>query len=87
MSPAHWEAARHFESACRSADPEHRGSRQRSTASLNGQGVAMMAELTTMELRDLSSLSQHLNTVTDELNTALKDIETRLNKLSLGVEA
>jgi len=47
----------------------------------------MMAELTTMELRDLSSLSQHLNTVTDELNTALKDIETRLNKLSLGVEA
>jgi hypothetical protein len=47
----------------------------------------MMAELTTMDLKDLSSLSQHLNSATDELNTALKDIETRLNKLSLGVEA
>jgi hypothetical protein len=47
----------------------------------------MMAELTTMELKDLSTLSEHLNTVTDELNTALKDVETRLNKLSLGVEA
>ncbi|SRR6266568_3912151 len=41
----------------------------------------------TMELKDLSVLSQHLNTVTDELNTALKDIESRLNALSLGVEA
>jgi hypothetical protein len=40
-----------------------------------------------MDLKDLSRLSQLLNTTTDQLNTELKAIETRINALSLGVEA
>jgi hypothetical protein len=38
-------------------------------------------------LSSLSLLSDRLKSVTDELNVAVESIETRLNRLNLGVEA
>jgi hypothetical protein len=40
-----------------------------------------------MDINDLVQLSKTLNTSTDELNAQLKDVEDRINALSLGVEA
>src|SRR2546423_3872305 len=38
-------------------------------------------------LRALSDLSERLNAATDDLNATLADIEARINRLALGVEA
>jgi hypothetical protein len=45
-----------------------------------------MAALT-MELKDLSALGRQLNSLTDDLNKQLTDIQERLEKSSIGVEA
>ena len=47
----------------------------------------MQTRCVDMDLKDLSHLSERLNTSTDQFNTELKVIEDRINALSLGVEA